>query len=196
MITSGFKLRSPPLSLFSAPIHLQRRRLPSPRSIRRMEGAEYIPLGFLGVIHRASGSVTFQEHDCRLARGWLEAVTLLYERYTPALSHPASDTRGFSCRVNGRREPRSSVDARINIAGCQGERFQKSWFPSRNNNTSIVVSRPSCTREIRKLATSFVLEHEDESWNFFREIALKRWLVYGRMIRTEEEGGKAVLMDG
>ena len=120
MITSGFKLRSlllssPLLSLFS-PVLLQRRRLPSPRSIRRMEGAEHIPLGFLGVIHRGSGSVTFQEHDCRLARGWLEAVTLLYERCE--LSHPASDTRGFSCRINGRREPRSSVDARINIAGC------------------------------------------------------------------------------
>lgn len=37
----------------------------------------YIPLGFLGVIHRASGSVTFQERA--IARGWLEVVTLLYE---------------------------------------------------------------------------------------------------------------------
>lgn len=56
-----------------------------------MEGAEYIPLGFLGVIHRASGSVTFQEHDCRLARGWLEAVTLLYERYTPRTPRPTRE---------------------------------------------------------------------------------------------------------
>lgn len=152
MITSGFKLRSlllssPLLSLFS-PVLLQRRRLPSPRSIRRMEGAEYIPLGFLGVIHRGSGSVTFQEHDCRLARGWLEAVTLLYERCE--LSHPASDTRGFSCRINGRREPRSSVDARINIAGCV--RLSRATAKNRLRETTI---RPSSFLD-RVHRTSFV----------------------------------------
>lgn len=57
-----------------------------------MEGGEYIPLGFLGVIHRGSGSVTFREHDCRLARGWLEAVTLLYI-YIRALSRIPRPTR-------------------------------------------------------------------------------------------------------
>lgn len=57
-----------------------------------MEGGEYIPLGFLGVIHRGSGSVTFREHDCRLARGWLEAVTLLYI-YTSSLSRIPRPTR-------------------------------------------------------------------------------------------------------
>lgn len=60
-----------------------------------MEGGEYIPLGFLGVIHRGSGSVTFREHDCRLARGWLEAVTLLYIyiRALRALSRTPRPTR-------------------------------------------------------------------------------------------------------
>lgn len=138
MITSGFKLRSLLLSSRSFR-SLRPPPAPSP-SIAAFHqengGAEYIPLGFLGVIHRGSGSVTFQEHDCRLARGWLEAVTLLYERCE--LSHPASDTRGFSCRINGRREPRSSVDARINIAGCV--RLSRATAKNRLRETTI---RPS-----------------------------------------------------
>lgn len=136
-----------------------------------MEGAEYIPLGFLGVIHRGSGSVTFQEHDCRLARGWLEAVTLLYERCE--LSHPASDTRGFSCRINGRREPRSSVDARINIAGCVRPNREKS--PPRNNNTTIVVSRPSSSYILRWKYTNLLRDRSRTGGSL-------------RTIRTEEEG--------
>lgn len=107
-----------------------------------MEGGEYIPLGFLGVIHRGSGSVTFQEHDCRLARGWLEAVTLLYI-YTSSLSHPASDTRGFSRRVNGRGEPRSSLHARINIAGCVRPRSPCNREKSCSRNNKIEFENTS-----------------------------------------------------